>query len=194
MIGEARSTGDVLRRALQQAPGPTQRARVDLPDGKRDAHQVLDRQAMRQQQGDDAGVADKDGCRDGGGPFEADNLVAGRESGRAGVDGVVDDRDPPARDDIGEAVGDPVASSGDVGWGNPLAVHERQPQVMRYPLAEQGAADQRTTDDVGVMWSEAGGEETAESLEPVLVDEEVVEIEPRVAVVAGLVGEVAGSA
>lgn len=65
---------------------------------------------------------------------------------------------------------------------------------MRYPLAEQGAADQRTTDDVGVMWSEAGGEETAESLEPVLVDEEVVEIEPRVAVVAGLVGEVAGSA
>ena len=58
---------------------------------------------------------------------------------------------------------------------------------MCHPLAEERAADQRSADGVDAMRSKPLGKLFGDRLKAALVDEETVEVQPGIPVMAGLV-------
>ena len=108
------------------------------------------------------------------------------------VDRVIDDGHPPPDQNTPERVRDAVSDAAGCSRRGSLGVDERERQAAGDPLPEQGAADERPADDIDGVSTNPVREIARNSGEPLLINEEVVEVEPGVAVVAGLIGEVAG--
>jgi hypothetical protein len=108
----------------------------------------------------------------------------GTEERRAGVDRVVDQEEAPAAEGLAERLRDAVAHRRG-GGGVALGEDEAGAELRRYRLGHEGAARERAADGLRLTGRRPAGELGGPSANAPGVDQQPVEVEPEVAVVAG---------
>jgi hypothetical protein len=137
------------------------------------------------------GVAEQEEAREAGEVGAAVPEVGqGAEERRAGVDRVVDQEEAPAAEGLAERVRDAVAHR--PGEGVALGEDEIGVELRRHRLGHEGAAGERAADDLRLRGPRPAGQLGGPSANAPGVDQQAVEVEPEVAVVAGFDAAAAG--
>ena len=136
------------------------------------------------------GIAERDQAREAGELCPATAcILQGREQGRACIDRIVGEHDAPAGQTSAQPIRDAVAHAA---LDQPaLGEHEIGADARRQRLRDERPAGERSADDLGATGGYLLRQRCGPALDRPRIHEQGVEVEPEIAMVAGLVAEVA---